>query len=383
MSLDDDSIPTSDAIEGAKHPSEAPAVIGHENAEDIFLNAINEGRLHHSWMITGPKGIGKATFAWRVAKYLLCSPIKEEGPSLFGDTPEVIETLDIAPDHPVLRRIQAGSEGRLSVVRRPFDAKRKLFKAQITIEEIRRLKSFFALSAADGGRRVVIIDAADDMNINAANALLKVLEEPPKHTILLLISHQPSRILPTIRSRCRTLRLSALSQVDIDSILATQELEIDPAEMGALSTLSAGSAGEAIRLAQHKGPAVYHQILGLIAQAPKIDRPSAIRFSEQYAGRTSTEDLDILALMIDRVLSRLAVFGATGNNPADLLHSSEVEIFSKLCPTPHSAQNWAELCQELSNRFQHGRAVNLDPVALVLDMIFKIEQCAKRAQGFT
>jgi DNA polymerase-3 subunit delta' len=229
----------------------------------------------------------------------------------------------------------------------------------------------------------VIIDAADDMNINAANALLKVLEEPPKHTILLLISHQPSRILPTIRSRCRTLRLGALSQVDIDSILATQELEIDPAEMGALSTLSAGSAGEAIRLAQHKGPAVYHQILGLIAQAPKIDRPSAIRFSEQYAGRTSTEDLDILALMIDRVLSRLAVFGATGNNPADLLHSSEVEIFSKLCPTPHSAQDWAELCQELSNRFQHGRAVNLDPVALVLDMIFKIEQCAKRAQGFT
>jgi len=383
MSLDDDSTPTSDLIEGAKHPSEALAVIGHQNAEDSFVDAINKGRLHHAWMITGPKGIGKATFAWRIAKYLLCSPIKEEGASLFSDTPGVIETLDIDPHHPVLRRIQAGSEGRLSIVRRPFDAKRKLFKAQITIEEIRKLKSFFALSAADGGRRVVIIDAADDMNVNAANALLKVLEEPPQHTILLLISHQPSRLLPTIRSRCRTLRLGALSQVDIDAILATQELEIDAAEMGALSTLSAGSAGEAMRLAQHNGPAVYHQILGLIAQAPKIDRPSAIKFSEQYTARTNSEDLDILGLMFDRVLSRLTVFGATGNTPAELVHSGEVEIFSKLCPTPQSAQDWAELCQELSNRFQHGRTVNLDPVALVLDMIFKIEHCAKRAQGLT
>jgi len=381
MSSIDDSTPTSDVIEGAKHPSEALAVIGHQNAEDLFVDAINEGRLHHAWMVTGPKGIGKATFAWRLAKYLLCSPIKEEGASLFGDAPEVIQNLDIDADNPILRRIHAGSEGRLSVVRRPYDAKRKVFKAQISIEEIRRLKSFFALSAADGGRRVVIIDAADDLNLNAANALLKVLEEPPQHTFLLLISHQPSRLLPTIRSRCRILRLGALSQIDIDAVLVTQKLEIDPAEIKALSTLSAGSAGEAIRMAQHNGPAVYKQILGFISEAPKIDRPSAIKFAEKYAGRTNSEDLDVLALMFDRVLSRLAVFGATGNAPATLVHSGEIEIFSKLCPTPQSAQDWAELCHELSNRFQHGRAVNLDPVALVLDMIFKIEQCAMRAQA--
>ena len=118
----------------------------------------------------------------------------------------MIQTLDIDPDHPILRRIHAGSEGRLSVVRRPYDAKRKVFKAQITIEEIRKLKSFFALSAADGGRRVVIIDAADDMNVNAANALLKVLEEPPQHTICCLFRTNLA-LLPTIRSRCRTLRL--------------------------------------------------------------------------------------------------------------------------------------------------------------------------------
>ena len=133
MSSDDESIPTSDVIEGAKHPSEAAAVIGHQDAENLFVDALNEGRLHHAWMITGPKGIGKATFAWRLAKYLLCSPIREDGPSLFGDAPDEIQSLDIEPDHPILRRIHAGSEGRLSVVRRPYDAKRKVFKAQITI----------------------------------------------------------------------------------------------------------------------------------------------------------------------------------------------------------------------------------------------------------
>jgi len=383
MNRDDDSIPTSDVIAGANHPANAQHVIGHHDAERLIVDTLNEDRLHHAWMITGPKGIGKATFAWRLAKYLLCTPIKDEGPSLFGDAPELIQSLDIDPEHPVLRRIHAGSEGRLSVVRRPYDEKRKTFKSQIRIEEIRKLKSFFALSAADGGRRVVIIDAADDMNVNAANALLKVLEEPPQHTILLLISHQPSRLLPTIRSRCRTLRLGALSQANIDDVLAAQDVDIAPGDMSALSSLSAGSAGEAMRLAQHNGPAVYHQILSLIAQAPNIDRPSTIKFAEQYAGRTSSEDLDILALMFDRVLSRLAIFGATGNPLVPLVHASETEIFSKLCPTPQVAQNWAELCHELSNRFQHGRAVNLDPVALVLDMIFKIEQCAKRAQGLT
>ena len=381
MSHEDDILPSSDVIEGAKHPSQALDVIGHGRGEELFVEALNENRLHHAWMITGPKGIGKATFVWRLAKYLLCTPIKQDGPSLFGNAEDSITSLDIAPDHPVLRRIQAGSEGRLSIVRRLYDEKRKTFKAQITVEEIRKLKSFFALSAADGGRRVVIIDAADDMNVNAANALLKVLEEPPQHTILLLISHQPSRLLPTIRSRCRTLRLNALSQADIDQVLAAQDLDISPAEMSALGTLSAGSAGEAIRLAQHQGPKVYENILALLSQAPNIDRPSIIKFAEGYAGRTSREDLDILALMIDRILSRLAIFGATGRPPAQLAHQSEIDIFAKLCPRPNYAQNWAELCQELSNRFRHGRAVNLDPVALVLDMIFKIEQCAHRAQG--
>src|SRR6056300_1332873 len=123
MSSDDDSMPTADMIEGAKHPSEALKVIGHQDAENVFIDALNEGRLHHAWMITGPKGIGKATFAWRLAKYLLCSRMREEWQSLFGDAPEAIQTLDIDPDHPILRRIHAGSEGRLSVVRRPYDTK--------------------------------------------------------------------------------------------------------------------------------------------------------------------------------------------------------------------------------------------------------------------
>ena len=370
-----------DQITGAPHPRDTAMIFGQSAAQTAFLDAFSTGRLHHGWLLRGPKGVGKSTLAWQIARFLLANPPVAPG-DMFGAS-DAPRSLFVDPEHPVSRRINAGAEGGLKSVTRTPNPTTERLRDQIVVDDIRRLGGFFQMSAAEGGRRVVIIDAADEMNTSAANALLKMLEEPPENAILLLISHQPSRLLPTIRSRCRTLRLGALSQVDIDAILATQELEIDAAEMGALSTLSAGSAGEAMRLAQHNGPALYHQILGLIAQAPKIDRPSAIKFSEQYTARTSSEDLDILGLMFDRVLSRLAVFGATGNTPAELVHSGEIEIFSKLCPTPQSAKDWAELCQELSNRFQHGRAVNLDPVALVLDMIFKIEHCAKRAQGLT
>src|SRR6056300_325452 len=258
--MDDVDLPQSDQLDGAPHPAETVHLLGQAPAETEFLAAYSSARFHHAWLMTGPRGVGKATLAWKMAKFLLTQPSGDTG-RMFADTAPAPTDLTTDPNHPVIRRMMAGAEARLCVIRRAYDPKRKQFKSQITVDEVRKLRNFFALSAADGGRRVVIVDAADDMNVNAANALLKVLEEPPQHTILLLISHQPSRLLPTIRSRCRTLRLGALSQVDIDAILATQELEIDAAEMGALSTLSAGSAGEAMRLAQRNGPAVYHQIL--------------------------------------------------------------------------------------------------------------------------
>ena len=208
--MSDQALPDPTQVEGAPHPAETRRLLGQTAAERAFLDAFSGGRLHHAWMLIGPKGVGKATLAWKIARFLLATPDAEED-GLFGAPPPP-ETLDIGEDHPVTRRSRAGAEPGLFVLKRGPNDKGDRIAAEIRVDQVRKLKSFFALSSADGGRRVVIVDAADEMNVNAANALLKLLEEPPVRTVMLLVCHQPSRLLPTIRSRCRELRLAALGR---------------------------------------------------------------------------------------------------------------------------------------------------------------------------
>jgi DNA polymerase III subunit delta' len=220
-----DDIPESDRIPGAPHPRVTPQVFGHDAAEARILDAFNAGRLHHAWLISGPEGIGKATLAWRIARFLLTAPDRESG--LFG-APEPVVSLDTDPDHPVARRVAALSEPRLFLLRRPWDDKTEKLKQDIPVDEVRRMKGFFQLTATEGGPRVALIDAADDLNPSGANALLKLLEEPPPETTFLIVTHRPSGLLPTIRSRCRDLRLSPLAAPDLDAALSGAGLT-DPA----------------------------------------------------------------------------------------------------------------------------------------------------------
>ena len=163
---------------------------------------------------------------------------------------------------------------------------------QIVVDDIRKLTGFFQMSATDGGRRVVIIDAADDMNTQAANALLKMLEEPPERCTLLLITHQPSRLLPTIRSRCRTLRLGTLNGEQMHSAMVQAEVEAD-ANATALAELSGGSVGEAMRLSLLGGLQIYTEILGILGSLPNMDRARTLRLAEAAAQRGAEEKLDL------------------------------------------------------------------------------------------
>lgn len=372
--MSDTEIPQPDRVEGAPHPRETVRLFGQDRAEQDFLSAYTSGRLHHGWLITGPKGLGKATLAWRIARFLLATPESQDD-GLFGAPPPP-ETLGIAPDHPVMRRTLALSEPGLFLLRRSWDDKAKRLKTQLTVDEVRKLKGFFTLSSAEGGRRVVIVDSMDELNVSAANAILKLLEEPPARTVLLMISHQPSRLLPTIRSRCRELRLGPLDPEDMARALGQAGAEVRTDEAQALSALAAGSVGAALRLLNHDGLKLYADLVRLLDTLPRLDRPRAIALGESTAGKANEPRLDLVLTLMDLVLARLARTGVTGQPPMPEAAPGEAAMLSRLAPDPATGRAWARIAQDAGDRARHARAVNVDPAALVLDMILQLHKVA-------
>ena len=371
--MSDGALPSPDQVPGAPHPRETPRLIGQDAAEQAFLTAFNSGRLHHGWLLTGPRGVGKATLAWRIARFLLATPEAEED-GLFGAPPPP-ETLDIDPDHPVAHRLLAGSDPGLAAITRSANESTGRMRNEIVVDDIRALNRFFGLSAADGGRRVVIVDCADEMNVSAANALLKMLEEPPARTTLLLISHRPSGLLPTIRSRCRTLRLTPLGAEDMRAALEQAGAELS-GNAEHLAALAAGSVGAALRLTALGGLEIYAELIGILSSLPRLDRPRALALAEAAAQRGATDRFDLLLDLVDTALARLARTGATGLPPAPEAASGEGEILARLSPDAYRARAWADAAAEITARSRHGRAVNLDPAALVLDTVFRMQQTA-------
>jgi DNA polymerase-3 subunit delta' len=362
-----------DRLDGTPHPRDTRALYGQSAAEARFLQAYNAGRLHHAWLLTGPKGVGKATLAWRIARFLLTQD-ESAGAGMFGEalTPE---SLVVAPEHPVVKRMLAGSESRLFKITRSVNPDTKRMRDVIAVDDVRALGRFLSMSAAEGGRRVVILDAADEMNTQAANALLKMLEEPPKLTTFLLIAHQPAGLLPTIRSRCRELRLATLLPEDMAAALqeAGVEADLDAAAALALSTLSGGSVGAAARMHALEGLVLYGELIAIFESLPKLDRARVMRLSEAFAARGSEQKLDLLLVLLETLLFRLARAGALGA-AAELAHPAEPELFARLSPNARVAQSWAQLSETLLARARHGRAVNLDPTALILDTFLRIQR---------
>ena len=377
--VDDEDLPQPDRVEGAPHPRETAQLFGQDAAESEFRAAHASERLHHGWLLRGPRGTGKATLAWRIARFLLTQPQAGAPGGLFADEPApetaATDSLDVDPEHPVARLIAARAAPGLFHIRRGRDPKSGKLRQVITVDDVRGLAHFFHMSASDGGRRVVIVDSADEMNPQAANALLKMLEEPPARATLLLVSHQPSRLLPTIRSRCRELRLAPLGPADMARAL-DQAGAGEAGAGAALAELSGGSVGEALRLANLGGLDIYAELVGLLATLPRLDRARALRLAEAAATRGAEDRLDLLIDLIERVLSRLARAGASGTPPLTEAAPGEAALMARLSPTPAAGRAWARAAQEVSARIRHGRAVNLDPASLILDTILRLQTIA-------
>lgn len=366
-----DELPEPDRIEGAPHPRHTARLIGQAQAESTFLQAFNGTRLHHGWLITGPRGVGKATLAWRIAKFLLATP-DDDGGMFAAPAPE---NLDIPDTHPVSHRMAALTESRMFLCRRAPNEKRDKLQTVISVEEVRKMKSFFALSAADGGRRVAIIDSIDEMNVSAANALLKLLEEPPARVTILMISHQPAKLLPTIRSRCRELRLGPLSPQDLSDALTQAGGDVLPEARVALAELAGGSVGEAFRMTNLDGLKLYENLIRLFATLPRLDRARAQSLAEAGASKGAEAQFELIVTLLDLFLARLARAGTMQQLPPEAA-KGEADLIARLSPTPGHARIWADVAQHLGLRARRGKAVNLDPAALLMDMVLHINETA-------
>ncbi len=250
-------------------PRENPLLLGHAAAEAVIDDAIRAGRIHHAWLLTGPEGIGKATLAYRFARRLLAGPKASDAGA--ND-----------PASPVFRRVAAGTHADLLTIEREWDDKRKRLRSEIVVDSARGVADFLRLTPAEGGWRIVVVDGAEFLNRNAANALLKVLEEPPPRAVLLLVCASPGRLLPTIRSRCRRLRLGELGPADMERVLARCLPDMDPANRAALAALSA-APGRALALAEEQGVEVAALVADVLRAAPDVPLLRAHEVADKLA----------------------------------------------------------------------------------------------------
>jgi DNA polymerase-3 subunit delta' len=270
------------------HPREVFELEGHEGAEQAFEAARARGRLHHAWLLTGPEGVGKATFAYRAARRLLGAPPAPAYGVLGSD-----------PAHPVSRQAMARAHPDLLVLER-LGEDGKLRKA-IPVDEARRLSEFFSKSPASAPHRVAIVDAADDLNVNAANALLKTLEEPPPRGVLLLVSHSPGRLLSTIRSRCRRLAFQPPAAETAARFVAARA-DLDEASALRLAAMAQGAPGRALALAAAGAIALDDAAASILADLPRLDESHALSLADRFRGG---EGMTQFALLFDRLAEQV------------------------------------------------------------------------------
>ncbi len=287
------------------HPRQVSELISHAEAEQVMLDAYRSGRMPHAWLIGGPPGIGKATLAYRVARFVLAHP-DPAAPEVCNAT-----TLAVPDDHPVAQRIAAQAHPDLLVLERVVNEKTGKLFTVIRVEDVRRTVPFFGSTAGEGGWRVCIVDTADELqDPQGANALLKILEEPPKNALLLLVSHAPARLLPTLRSRCRRLLLRPLSVDEVAAGTARAlDRDADEPEIREAAQQAEGSIGRALTLLEGPALELRRQVMAQLDRLPALD-PRALHALGDALGGTEPQRL---AAFVDTVNEWLAAKTARGS----------------------------------------------------------------------
>ena len=333
------------------HPRLTEALFGHEEAEALFLSAFTAGALHHAWLITGERGTGKATFAYRAARFLLSQGQRAPAPAP--------SSLAVPPGHPIARQIAAGAHPSLFVLEAEAGA-----NGSIGVDSVRKLRSFLSLTSP-GGWRAVIVDSANELTIASANALLKAVEEPPPRTAFFLVSHGASRVMPTIRSRCVKLGLSPLHEPDFHKAVAAacsrgDLAEPGDAEMAKLFALSAGSPGRAIELIAGGVLSLAGKVERIMEGLPRLGQTLVQELVQAASGARNAETFaQVCDLIEERVAER-----------------AKKEAIEQ--PELASAASWAALWQALRERRLELETLNLDKGAFLVSIFSDMERISRK-----
>jgi DNA polymerase III subunit delta' len=352
-------------------PRDNALLLGHEAAEAALLQAYRSGRLPHAWLLSGPRGIGKATLAFRFARFLFAEGAAS--PGLFAAPPA---SLAIAPEHPVFRRVASGGHADLLVVERSIDPKRKKLRSEIVVDDTRAIATFLRLTPAEGAWRVVIVDGADLMNRNAANALLKILEEPPQKALLLLVSDNPGRLLPTIRSRCRILALKPLGEAEVREALARYRPDVSAGDRAVLAQLAEGSIGRGLDLAGAGGLVLYRSLVRLLEGLPALDGAALHALGDRVARADGEDAYRILAELLPGWVARMVALATGGGEGERAALPGEAQTMRRLAGR-RGLDQWVEVWENLNQLFALADSVNLDRKQVVLNAFFTLAEAAR------
>ena len=336
--------------EAILRPRLARELYGHAEAERTLLEAYRGGRIPHAWLIGGEKGIGKATLAYRLARFVLANP--DPGSPVVRKA----TSLAVPDDHPAARRIAGQAHGDLLVLRRVINEKTGKMFTVTRVDDIRRTVPFFGSTAGEGGWRVAIVDPLDDLNNEGENALLKVLEEPPPRALLLLVCHAPGRVLPTIRSRCRTLILRPLAADDVFRAAAGAAGETAGSDdLRAAAQAAGGSVGRALTLLEGDALELRQQVTGLLDRLPALDPRALHELGDEIAG-TQAEPLAAFSDAVNTWLS-----GRLDSGPQE----------------PSRLARVAEVWDSVNRAMRDAEAYNLDRKALVFSVFGRLAEAAR------
>ncbi|HEV2097460.1 MAG TPA: DNA polymerase III subunit delta' [Stellaceae bacterium] len=362
--------PEPEADGSAPSPRANPDLIGHESAERELERLWRAGRLPHAILLGGPQGIGKATLAFRFARFLLAQGDRDDaaGNDPLGDPSH--SGLAVDPENGVFRRVAAGGHADLLTVERGWDPRRRRLRGDIVVEDTREISAFFRLTAAEEGWRVVIVDGAEQMNRNAANAVLKILEEPPARALLLLVSHSPGQLLPTIRSRCRRLMLAPLEPGLAARLTRRYRPQIDEDEAAALAAVCAGSVGRALDLVDNGGLELYRSVIELLLPEA-MDVVKLHGFADRLARADAADAYRTGVELLSQFLARMTAGAARGTLVEDEIVAGEGAAMRRLAARADPAR-WAGLRAQIEQHFAAVDELNLDHKQAVLGAFFAI-----------